>query len=110
MLTPAVARTAAKPGRFAEGSEVGLRGGRTSHGEILERAAVDPAVRSFSVGAREGGEERVRGGIGDCGGRHTGGGEDNGKATGVGVAMTDCSDAHAGGGALTFSSAIIGSS
>ena len=69
------------------------------------------ASSSFSVVARESGEERARGGIGDCGGRHTGGsGEDNGKATGVGGAMTDCSDAHAGGGALTFSSAIIGSS
>ncbi len=42
--------------------------------------------------------------------RHAGGGEDNGEAAGVGGAMTDCRDAQAGGGALTFSSAIIGSS
>ena len=68
------------------------------------------ASSSFSVVAREGREERARGGIGDCGDAHAGGSEDNGKAAGVGGAMTDCGDAHAGGGALTFSSAIIGSS
>ena len=56
------------------------------------------ALSSFSVVAREGGEERARGGIGDCGDAHAGGGEDNGKAAGGG-AMTDCGDdAHAGGG------------
>ena len=54
--------------------------------------------------------ERARGGIGDCGDAHAGGGEDNSEAAGVGGAMTDCGDAHVGGGALTFSSAIIGSS
>ncbi len=48
--------------------------------------------------------------IGDCGDAHAVRGEDNGEAAGVGGAMTDCGDAHAGGGALLFSSAIIGSS
>jgi hypothetical protein len=55
------------------------------------------ASSSFSVVAREGGEERARGRIGDCGDAHAGGGEDNGEAAGGG-AMTDCGDAHAGGG------------
>ena len=34
----------------------------------------------FSVVAREGKEERARGGIGDCGDAHAGDGEDNGEA------------------------------
>jgi len=57
------------------------------------------ASSSFSVVARESGEERARGENGDCGDAHAGSGEDNGEAAGVGGAMTDCSDAHAGSGA-----------
>ena len=57
------------------------------------------ASSSFSVVAREGGEEWARGGIGDCSDAHAGGSEDNDEAAGVGGAMTDCGDAHAGGGA-----------
>jgi len=77
MLTPAVARTAAKPGRFAEGSEVGL-------GRFWSAQPLIPQCGLFLLVPGRVGRRGRGGGIGDCGDVHAGGGEDNSKAAGGG--------------------------